>query len=91
MSQVKDFFRTCPSCGRRFHITLVDSKLLEERKNTQVIKQGVAAATSVKNVSIITVEEDVPVTIDIKDFQYTYRCKHCGYTWSEKREKESRV
>ena len=91
MSQAKDFFRICPACGRRFHITLVDSRLVDERKSTQVIKHGVAASTSVRNVRIVTVEEDSPVTFDVRDFQYTYRCKHCGHTWSELRVRKSRL
>jgi uncharacterized Zn finger protein len=37
----------------------------------------------------VVVEEDVPVTVDIKEFQYTYKCKHCGHVWSETHEKEN--
>ena len=29
-----------------------------------------------------------PVIIDVKDFQYTYRCKACGHTWMELRSDE---
>jgi len=32
--------------------------------------------------------EDTPVVIDIEEFQYTYRCKHCGHEWSEVHETE---
>jgi hypothetical protein len=27
----------------------------------------------------LVVGEDIPVVVDIKDFQYTYKCKHCGH------------
>jgi hypothetical protein len=28
-------------------------------------------------------QEDVPVIVDIEDFQYTYRCEQCGHGRSE--------
>ena len=37
----------------------------------------------------VEVEEDVPMTMDVKDFRYTYKCKHCGHVWTEMREKDS--
>ncbi len=91
MSRVRDLFRTCPSCGRRFHINLVDRRLVDERRNVEIVKQGRAGSTSTKNVYIVTVEADVPITVDVKDFQYTYRCKHCGHVWSETHTMESRA
>jgi hypothetical protein len=30
------------------------------------------------------VEAGVTVTLDIEEFQYAYKCKHCGHEWSEK-------
>jgi len=36
----------------------------------------------------VVVEEKVPITIDVEDFQYTYKCKHCGHVWSELHTKE---
>jgi hypothetical protein len=33
------------------------------------------------------VEEDVPSIVDVEEFQYAYKCKHCGHQWSEVREK----
>jgi hypothetical protein len=30
------------------------------------------------------VEAGVPVTLDIEEFQYVYKCKHCGHEWYEK-------
>lgn len=28
-------------------------------------------------------EEKVPIMFDEKEFQYSYRCGHCGHEWSE--------
>jgi C4-type Zn-finger protein len=35
-----------------------------------------------------TMEEDVPYYADIEEFQYAYKCKHCGHEWSEIHEEE---
>lgn len=32
-----------------------------------------------------SVEEGGPMIFDIKEFQYTYKCKHCGHEWTETR------
>jgi DNA-directed RNA polymerase subunit RPC12/RpoP len=34
----------------------------------------------------IEVEENVPMVMDVKDFQYTYKCLHCGHQWTEAKE-----
>ena len=34
-------------------------------------------------------ETDVPMMFVDEEFQYSYRCKHCGHMWSEIREKKS--
>ena len=32
--------------------------------------------------------EDRPTIVDIEEFRYTYKCKHCGHEWSEIRDTE---
>jgi len=95
MSEVKEFFRICPSCGRRFHIKLVSKKLVGERTEVESIKQAAAYRTfgayRGASWSPVTVEENVPITINIEDFEYSYKCKHCGHTWSELHETESKA
>ena len=39
----------------------------------------------------LLVGEDIPLTVDVKDFQYDYKCKHCGHVWSEKHEADQRL
>jgi C4-type Zn-finger protein len=91
MSEVKEFFRTCPSCGRRFQIRLVSKKLVGERKDVEQMTQGMVQPVAAASFTPIVVEESVPLTIDVEDFQYSYRCKHCGHQWTEMHETESRV
>jgi hypothetical protein len=57
----------------------VDSESLdedEEKSPTAVIRSSLLVTPTM-------MQEDAPVIVDIEDFQYTYRCKHCGHEWSE--------
>ena len=98
MSEIRTFFRFCPGCGRRFHIKLVTKKLVAERKEETEIKQAMVANLSPMVGSLVgrysapvVIEENVPITIDVEEFQYTYKCKHCGHVWSELRFEDSKV
>jgi predicted RNA-binding Zn-ribbon protein involved in translation (DUF1610 family) len=95
MSVIKAFFRHCPSCGRRFEIRLESKKLLnEDRVTTMVspteanVRTGLIAGPATGTSAPLMVGTDVPITIDIESFQYTYKCKHCGHEWSEVRQEE---
>ncbi len=95
LSSVKTFFRHCPSCGRRFEIRLVkkeevDSEELEENLPrpglaNPIIERAMVTnpVTPVLTGSPIKLSEGEPSIVDIEDFRYTYRCKHCGHEWSE--------
>ncbi len=72
-----EFFRHCPQCGRKFHITFVGKKL------EHVDKETVQTPPRILQLGLV-LEESVPVTIDIEGFQYWYKCKHCGHEWYEK-------
>ena len=95
MSEVKDFFRICPACGRRFHIKLMTKKLVDERKDVSEVKRALISPmpggwTRGSMTLIPTVmEENIPITVEIEDFQFTYKCKHCGHVWSEMHVEES--
>ena len=95
MSDVKEFFRHCPACGRRFHIKLVSKTLVDDRKDVRVIPRSLAmrAPAGFSRVPMlpIVVTENIPITVDIEDFQYSYKCGHCGHVWSEMHVEESRT
>jgi len=95
MSQVREFFRICPACGRRFHIKLTSRKLIGERKEVEEIKRTTLSPSpqgySMGRMSPIVVEDTIPITIEVEDFQYSYKCKHCGHEWSEMRTEESKA
>jgi DNA-directed RNA polymerase subunit RPC12/RpoP len=86
MPDVKTFFRHCPSCGRRFEIRLESKRLIQREK---YIEPG--EATPVGHGGLMypaVLEENAPTTVYLEEFQYTYKCKHCGHEWSELREKQ---
>ena len=94
MSEIRTFFRFCPECGRRFHIKLVSKKLVgverESEERRQAFPVGIPANEPSAGSPVIVEETEGPMTIDIEEFQYTYRCKHCGHEWTEKHLEEEK-
>jgi DNA-directed RNA polymerase subunit RPC12/RpoP len=84
-----EFFRHCPQCGRKFHIKLESKKLVTS--HTESIPRREPRAVVVRDTSSYTppaltpinVQEGRPIIIDVEEFQYAYKCKHCGHEWSE--------
>jgi len=98
VSEVRTFFRFCPACGKRFHIRLVGKKLVDDRVEETEIKQaygrigaGMGYSGNYAAAEPVIVEENVPLTVDVEEFQYTYKCKHCGHVWTEMHEEEQNV
>jgi hypothetical protein len=83
-----EFFRHCPGCGRRFHIKLESkTKISSDREPVPRMERGVgqpAAYWESKTITPVLVHDERPIILDIEDFQYVYKCKHCGHEWSEK-------
>jgi len=83
-----EFFRHRPECGRRFHIKLESKKLVEVERESEPTKSvtnlyGGSIAYSAAP-AVFVVQEGKPIIIDREEFQYAYKCKHCGHEWSEK-------
>jgi predicted RNA-binding Zn-ribbon protein involved in translation (DUF1610 family) len=96
MSGAKTFFRYCPACGKRFHIRLASKKLLRDERETRVHKEVVSSArvfvgSRYQPISPAVLEVDVPVTVEVEDFEFSYECNHCGHTWTERNSREREV
>ena len=87
-----EFFRHCPGCGRRFHIKLVSKKLVDVQTESLQLPRiarpfgegsRLGSPDLLRSVLPVSVEEGRPILIDVEDFQYKYKCKHCGHEWSE--------
>jgi transcription elongation factor Elf1 len=90
MSSIRTFFRHCPACGRRFEIRLVGRKEVDSASLLEEEKRPLSPASPLMAGSYaaapVVVQDEVPVMVDVDEFQYTYKCKHCGHQWSEVRE-----
>jgi DNA-directed RNA polymerase subunit RPC12/RpoP len=79
-----ELLRDCPGCGPRFHVKLEGKKIVSlERHDVEtprVVRGSVGGP--------ILVGGGGPVIVNIEEFQYNYKCKHCGHEWSEKRVEE---
>lgn len=96
MSELKTFFRHCPSCGRRFEIRLVGKELVSQEKeevDTEPTPGGAGygggyAGGQPEGYTILRSVEE-PHIVNLKDFNYTYKCAHCGHIWSETKFEEA--
>ncbi len=83
-----EFFRHCPGCGRRFHIKLESKKLLHlERREIQE-QTPRRSISQFQGSPVLIVQEGRPAMADTEEFQFMYKCGHCGHEWSEKRFEE---
>jgi transcription elongation factor Elf1 len=85
MPEFTVIFRHCPSCGRRFEIRIIGKKLIDEKEETKRMATSYSSVSPYYN----ELSEDVPLTVEAKEFQYTYECKHCGHRWMEAHTQES--
>ena len=78
--------------GDDFHIVLVDRKEVGDYGTssalpTTLLRTGRPIAL-LGGRPLATVEEGGPMIFDVKEFQYAYRCGHCGDEWSQKHVEE---
>jgi hypothetical protein len=74
----------------------VNKKLVRDEKETVVHKEVTSSArvfvgSRFQPISPAILEVDVPVTIEVEDFEYSYKCKHCGHVWTETHRQEEEV
>jgi transposase-like protein len=93
------FLMKCPSCGKHFEVErtgeqveIKDEVIMEDKK--QALEASMIDTVYVPSVMETVVEstpsEQMPVAIEKKILTENYKCKHCGYTWNEGKEKTKR-
>ena len=87
MSKVETFFRHCPGCGRRFEIRVENKTLVRADHTVSTLPAGESQGSFAAYRPLL-VGQNEPIVTDTEEFQYTYKCRHCGHEWSEKREEE---
>jgi len=86
-----EFFRHCPACGRRFHIKLESKKLVHLDRESIPGNQAPLSVSQFRGAPVLLVQEGSrPIVVDVEEFQYSYKCQHCGHEWSEKHVEEHR-
>jgi hypothetical protein len=84
-----EIFRHFPECGRRFHIKLESKKLVNLERKTVAESSGPRRNISqFQGSPVLLVQEGRPIIADTEEFQYMYKCNHCGHEWIEKRFEE---
>jgi len=46
--------------------------------SSRVVRSGITGSGA-----SLTVQEGIPIIVDVEEFHYVYKCKHCGHEWSE--------
>jgi hypothetical protein len=90
MSHLRTFFRHCPSCGRRFEIRLLNKQRVGSEAFEEKEKRFLAVGANVRPMQTV-VQDDAPSIVYVEEFQYKYKCKHCGHEWSEVHQTEHNV
>jgi len=93
MSEIKAFLRFCPSCGQRFHVRLVGEELVGTDVGKATVEQPAAPAAPAApgRQAGRTVAEafgSAQLMVEEDEYQFSYKCKHCGHEWSERHVKE---
>jgi hypothetical protein len=98
---LRTFFRHCPNCGRRFEIRLTDEKEVEGSEETivnsvpedptRVSGMGPMGSPGYAPGIMVLPSSTVPLVIKERELKDTYRCGHCGHTWTELRHDETSV
>lgn len=96
MSGVAALFKRCPACKKRFHVTSVSRRVksdFKERRVQKVRAEGtdIMVGSRYQNPNPQVLYVDVPVTVDVEELEFSYRCGYCGHEWAESRKRETEV
>ncbi|HUI85676.1 MAG TPA: hypothetical protein VLY21_00780 [Nitrososphaerales archaeon] len=82
-TRVKEFFRRCPACGKRFSVRLEKKVLTKDEHGVEETAYDVVlgwSATSQVLPAPVTHQE---IPVERETFDLTYECVHCHHEWTE--------
>ncbi len=79
--ELHTIFRRCPNCGKRFEIRITGKKLVDEKVVNNKVRSIMPVGST--RVSTPTPMKEGVTTVDVKEFEYSYECQHCGHKWLE--------
>jgi C4-type Zn-finger protein len=90
-------FMKCPSCGKRFEVHKTGEAVVDKEEEIVVVREPQTAMTeemprnsfdagALPPESLIPPPKTVPVAAEKTVVEETYKCTHCGYTWTEDKE-----
>jgi len=73
-------FRHCPLCGRKFEVRIVARRPASESR-----PKGAGQSIDFHHIGPVRtpVSMESPTVVSLEEFEYSYRCKHCGHEWTE--------
>ncbi len=100
---MSSLFKKCPNCGRRFEVEHTGEKLEKTEVKTENItvfeplqKPGAIVGANVQTIEVIpgpgaVAKETRVVATEEDTFQESFTCKHCGYSWTQKKVREKEL
>jgi rubredoxin len=76
----------CPKCHRIFSREVEEKKIVDEEVIEAPESPPFVMGGPLMNAPEIAPKPTVPK--DVATYEYRYRCKHCGYEWSDLKEEE---
>ena len=84
----------CPQCHHLFSVITEENKKLIEDEKGEDFKENTGEKVEAALENLIPFSQRVPgslgrdVKVDYLTYEYKFKCKHCGYEWTELKEKE---
>lgn len=84
----------CPNCHHLFRVVTEENKDLIQDEPGEDIKENLREKVEGALDNLVPLSRRVPgsfgkdVNVDYLTYEYKFKCKHCGYEWTELKEKE---
>jgi hypothetical protein len=84
----------CPNCHHLFRVVTEENKDLIQDEPGEDVKEDFKEKVEDALDTLVPFSTRVPgsfgrdVDVDYLTYEYKFKCKHCGYEWTELKEKE---